>query len=361
MERWKATFKVANLFLKQPVKLLSHIRNVRYELIPNEDGIIIDIEFDSETAKPPFLQKAMSSTFITRITDIIACVIGDKVETQLLDLKPGDERTQKIFNNMKEPEPLQAKPEPTKISQTELTKIQNMWNKLYTGSILGSIEQVVEHNILSTMSRWYAKAKESVFQTDKYISLWIVFNMIYNYTWKYAYDKPARYEPKKIRHFVEKSGFLSRDECKEIITGDPNLCHKVMPEYEFLGSREEWESAVKNKDVKALEKGHEKYIDRQRKDLGIDACKILRNKYGLEFGKFYLMEDWLHVMSEVLLYIYELRNMVFHEGITPPEYANGILLSDVDQAAFWFSIIRVLDMIDRMAINKIFEYVKPIS
>jgi hypothetical protein len=359
MERWQARFKISNVFLEQPIKLASSIPKAQYRLGRSEDGMIIDVEFDSETSKPPVLQRAMSSVLTKRIIDIITCVVGAKVEAELLYLRPGDKRTQEIFNSMPEPTPLHIKPEPVMISQNELTRIEDIWSKLYTGSILAPINQIIEHHALFTMLTWYAKAKESSFQADKFISLWITFNMIYNYTWTLTSKKPAKHEADKIRNFVAKSNFLSVDQCKKIITGDPYLCYKVMPEYEFLGSKEAWDRAVETKDIKALEKGHEKYINLQRRELGIDPNKLLRNKYGLEFGKFYLMENWLHAMTQVLLFIYGVRNIVFHEGFTPSEHVEGILFSDVEESAFWSSIISVLDAVDRIAICKFFERVKP--
>ena len=355
MERWKARFKVANFLVEKPWKFSYDIRKVLYELAPNGDDTIIDIQFDSETSKPPLLQKAMSSILVSRIMDILTCVTGVEVEAQLLCLEPADKHAQEVFDGMKEPQILDIKPKLTKISLPELKKIERMWNKLYAGNVVGPMKQVIDNNLLFTMLRWYGKAKESVFQTDKFISLWVIFNMLYNYTWNRDNKQPEHREPNKIKHFVEKSDLLSPEECKEIITSDPNLLYKVLPEYEFLGSKEAWEEAVRTKDIKALEEGHKKYIDFQRKELGLDPTKFLRNKYGLEFGKFYLMEDWLHAMNEVLLFVYGIRNIVFHEGVTPREHVDGILFSDAEESAFWYSIIKILDVVDRIAICKIFE------
>jgi len=353
MDRWKAEYLISNIIIEEKFKMDSKVGNIAFELEPGKENTIIRVFFDSETSKPPIIQKGKSKMLLLTITNILTFIVGNKLDIELSYIEPVGKETQKRYEEMEDPTQFEFKIPPNNLGENDINLLKKTWNRFYSGYIDSKSNDMIEYHILNNVFSWYKNSKESQIIIDKFISLWIVFNMLYNYIWNKNMKDRAKSESEKISYLILASSFFTNSECKKFLFDNPYLCYRVMPEYEFMGTREEFERIKIEKDINALEKGHEKYIEYQRKELGFDPNKVLRNKYGLAFGKHYVMEEWICALNEAVLLAYGLRNIIFHEGERAPEYFNGVLFFGIEEMNFWDSMIKLLDFVNQVTIKKI--------
>jgi hypothetical protein len=148
----------------------------------------------------------------------------------------------------------------------------------------------------------------------------------------------------------------NEDECKQIFEPYTFVLPEKMPPYELIGTtHEELNELLKSKDIKKIEANHKKFLDKEKRDLGFNTRDYLVNKYGLDFGKYWYIEDWVNSLAQVMLNIYGVRNLVFHSGEIPIEAVEGII-DDTDSFQYWSMLNDILSKVDARLITKILSH-----
>jgi len=188
--------------------------------------------------------------------------------------------------------------EQVKFSKDNMEKIKKIYEWLFPdkfGTVTAN-EYDLHYSILTAL-HWYGKAMEESTRSDQLIALWISFNAIYSFIWRrYHKDiiiKKRIKERTKVRNVIVQSNLLKAEDCKEIIDRHQYMVHEAMPE---LGEKE--------------------YLVNE---FGKDWRRYCNNPYGFDFWKHQKAERWAEALSEMISFIYGVRNGLFHGRWLPED------------------------------------------
>jgi len=330
---------------------------IEYEVLPNDKGTKVSIIFDTDqVSKPPVLQRRQALMLLSILKEISAPFIMENFDIELLELTPVREEDRKEYDDIKDPDSWSFSTKPKIISSDTVEKIGRTFFKVHSGKFICSGKDALEYEnliILRTILKWYCRSLEYRGLLDKFISLWVNFNMIYDYLWKRNHpNEKLPSHSKRISDCIYRT--LNNDECKEVFEPYKFILPEQMPPYELIETKDEIEMLLKSKDIKKIEANHKKFLDKEKQDLGFNTRDYLGNKYGLDFGKYWLVEDWVNSLTQVLLHIYGTRNLVFHGGVIPMEEMEGII-DDPDSYLYWSMLNKILIKVNGLIICKILE------
>jgi len=358
---WKAVFIIKNCFFEKSVNIIykpPFSSEIKYECTPNDKKMTVTITFDAvHISKPPVLQKEQAQLLFSMLKEISAPFIVEKFDEELIELVPLNEKDQKDYESIKAPEDWSFSPEPKIIASNTIDKIENSFFKVHSGKLVISGKDASEYEnrmILTTMLKWYNRSLEYKGIIDKFISLWVTFNVIYDYMWKY-YKPNKELPPQSCRILKCIRRSLSKDECKQILKPYEFLIPREMPSYELIGTQEELDKLLKSKNLKKIKENHLKFLEKEKKDLGFNTDDYLVNKRGVDFGKYWYVTDWMNSLAEVMVNIYGLRNIVFHSGQIPIDAIEGIT-GDPDSYRYWNMINDILSKVNALLITKILDH-----
>jgi hypothetical protein len=283
--------------------------------------------------------------------------IMEDFDAELVELTPLDEKDQMEYDKIKTPENWSFSPNPKIIKSDVIDEIEKSFFKVHPNKFLFSGKDVLDyesHIILSTMLKWYNRSLEYKGILDKFISLWVTFNIIYDYLWKcnHPTEKTPRYQSVKISDCICLT--LKEDECKQILEPCKFVLLENMPSYELIvheGEDEKIREIIKSKNIKEIEKYHKEFL-KTEKDWRLNKNDSWLERKGLNFGKYWLIEDWVNSLAQVMLNIYGVRNLVFHCGEVPIEAVEGII-DDSDSFQYWSMLNDILSKVNALLITKI--------
>jgi len=320
---WKASFVIKNYIFESPMTInyKPFTSEIKYEILPNNKGTKVSIVFDTEVSKPPALQRRKALILLSAFKEISAPFIGEAFDTELVELIPASEKDRKEYDKIEVPDDLFFASKPKIVRRDIIEKIQKSFSEVLTSKPVISLEELPKYQslvILRTMLRWYNRGLESKNLLDKFISLWVTFNVIYDSLWRRDHPKGKRpTHSDRILDCICRT--LNEDECKQILEPYEFILPDQMPPYELIGTRQELDELIKSKDIKKIEANHKKFLDKEKQDLGFNKKDLLVYTYGLDFGKYWYTEDWISSLAQVLLHTYGVRNSVFHSGEIPLE------------------------------------------
>jgi hypothetical protein len=364
---WKAVFIIRNYIFEKPMSINykpPFTSEIKYECLPNNKGTTVSITFDVEhVSKPPVLQQRQAIMLLSMLKEISTPFVMEDFDTELIELVPLSEEDKKKYNNIESPPDWSFTPKPKIVRSDIIKKIEESFLKIYSSKFVFSGKDVSEYHsliILRTMLKWYNRSLEYKGLLDRFISLWVTFNVIYDYLWKY--NHPNKKLPKhSIRISDCICNTLNGDECEQIFEPYKFVLPMKMPPYELIGAtQKELNELLKSKDIKKIEANHRKFLDKEKQDLGFNTKDCLVNRHGLDFGKYWYVEDWVNSLAQVLLNIYGVRNLVFHSGEIPMEAVEGII-DDPDSFQYWNMLNDILSKVDAVLIAKILNHFSTIS
>lgn len=356
---WKASFIVGNYVFENALSInykTPLTSEIKYELIPTDKGTTISIIFDTEVSKPPVLQRRKALMLLSMFKEISAPFVMGDFDTELTELTPVSEKEKEKYNNLESPPRRSFAPKPKVIKSDTAKKIEETFHKVHSSKFMFSGKDISQYQsiiLLRTMLKWYNRSLEYKGLLDKFVSLWVTFNVIYDYLWKHnnPNKKLPRFHPTRISDCIRRT--VNKGECKQILEPYKLFLPNQMPPYELIGTKDgEITELLQSKDIKRIEANHKKFLDKEKQDLGFNTKDYLVNKYGLDFGKYWLVEDWVNSLAQVLLNIYGLRNLVFHSGSIPLERVEGII-DDPEEFQYWSMRNEILSQVDALLISKI--------
>lgn len=353
---WKASFIVRNYVFESPLNINykpPFTSEIKFELTPSDKGTTISITFDTKVSKPPVLQQRKALMLLSMFKEIsVPFVLGD-FDTELIALTPVSEEDKEKFDQLEGPPDWSFVPKPKIVDNGTAKKIEAAFHKVHSGKSMFSGKDIAQYRdsmLLMTMLKWYNRSVEFKGLLDKFISLWVTFNVIYDYFWVNNHSNKSSTHSKRIMDCICRT--LNEDECKQILEPYKFFLPRQMPNYELLATSEEVAELRKSKDIKTLEAKHKEFLDKEKQELGFNTKDCLVNKYGLDFGKYWFVEDWINSLAQVLLNIYGLRCLVFHSGTIPLERIEGII-DDPDEFQYWSMRNDILSQVDALLISKI--------
>lgn len=358
---WKASFVIKNYIFEKSFAINykpSFASETRFEVLPNDKGTTVSILFDTDqVSKPDVLQRRRAKMLFSMFKEISSPFVLENFDAELTELTPLSEKDKRTYNNMKSPDEWQFTPKPKIVKSDVIRKIEKSFYIVHPSKLVFSGKDAPNYRslmILRTMFRWYDRSLEYEGLLDRFVSLWVTFNVIYDYLWRYNHPKKKLpYHPIRILNCI--CSTFRDDECKQILEPQKFFLPQQMPPYELIGTREELDELLKSKDTKKIEANHKKFLAKEKKDLGHNTRDYLINKYGLDFGKYWLVEDWVNSLAQVLLNIYGLRNLVFHSGAIPMERAEGII-DDPEEFQYWNIRNDIVSKVDALFIDKIINH-----
>jgi len=359
---WNVLFFIRNYVFEK--SMIIHHKppfgsEITYKVLPNDKGTTVSIIFDTdEISKPDFLQRRLAKTLFSMFKEISAPFIRENFDAEVIESYPVSEKDKRKYNDMEGPDDSFFMPEPKIVKSAVIQKIEETFFKVHTGKFMFSVKDLSNYQgriILGTILRWYNRSLEHKGLLDKFVSLWVTFNVIYEYLWN-----PARAEkhPKahhKIAYCIRHK--LNEDEPKRILEPHKFILPRQMPDYELIGHKGEEEKIdemLKSKDMKKIEACHKEFLKKE-KDWRLNKKDSWLEKKGFNFGKYWYAEDWVNSLVQVLLNIYQLRNSVFHSGVIPKERIEGII-DDPDEFHDWIMRIDILSKVDALLITKILNH-----
>lgn len=357
---WKASFIIKNYIFEKPFTISykpAFTSEIRYEVLPKNKETMVSIIFDTDQiSKPDILQRRKAKMLFSMFKEVSSPFVVESFDTELTELTPVSEKDKREYNNMKSPDEWQFTPKPKIVESDIIQKIKETFfivhpsKLMFTGKDASNYRSLM---VLRTMLKWYDRSLEYKGLLDKFVSLWVTFNVIYDYLW--GYNHPSKKLPRHRVRISDCISTLKEDECKQILEPHKFFLPQQMPPYELSGTKEELDELLKSKDIKKIEANHKKYLAKEKKDLGYNARDYLTNKYGLDFGKYWLVEDWVNSLAQVLLNIYGLRNLVFHSGAIPMERVEGII-DNSEEFQCWNMRNEIVSKVDALLIAKILNH-----
>ncbi len=369
---WKALFLVRKYIVDEPLSITYNVfgKEIHYDINSDKEGTKIGITFDSEVSKPPFLQQERAEEMLTMLKEVSAPYIMDAFDTELIEIVPADDESRRQYDSLEWPRHGSLKPKPRTINGPTLGKIKNTFTKIHPGGPIrtqSSIEEVKRSNDLlrfDMVLRWYNRSMELKETLDKFISLWVTFNMLYDYIWNKRPLECGHKKHKKMHDgtrekikFCVKNSFNDANECKEILEPHRYALTEYMPPYELrasAGFSGELEAVEKSKNIEIIKEFHERTLDLIKKERKIEKKNTMNYDYfyyhGLDFHLYWRVENWIESLVQVLLNIYNLRISVFHTGVMPSE--NG----DPNIYSYWMMVNDVLSKTDALLIQKLLKF-----
>ena len=347
---WKASFIIRNYIFEKPMSInyKPFTSEITYEALPNKKGTTISIIFDTEVSKPPVLQRRKALMLLSMFKEISAPFIMGDFDTELVELVPVSEKDKKEYNNIKSPDDYSFTSEPKIIKGDTIKEIEKTFFKVHPSKFIFSGKDASKCQnlvILRTLLKWYNRSLEYKGLLDKFISLWVTFNVIYDHLWKY--HNPTKKPPSQSNRILDCiCRTLNEDECKRIFEPYKFVLPQKMPPYELIGTKEEIDELLKSKDIKKIEANHKKFLEKEKQDLGFNTKDYLVNDKGLDFGKYWYVEDWVNSLAQVLIHIYGIRCSVFHSGEIPKE-------DDASSFQYWSMLNDILSKVNAILIVKI--------
>lgn len=356
---WKASFIVGNYVFENPLSINykpPFTSEIKYELIPTDKGTTISIIFDTEVSKPPVLQRRKALMLLSMFKEISAPFVMGDFDTELTELTPVSEKEREKYNNLESPPDWSFAPKPKVIKNDTAKKIEETFLKVHSSKFMFSGKDISQYQniiLLRTMLKWYNRSLEYKGLLDKFVSLWVTFNVIYDYLWKHNHpNKKFPYHSTRISDCICRT--VNNDECKQIFEPYKFFLPSQMPPYELIGTKDEEIDELKSKDVKMIEANHKKFL-KTVKDWRLNKKDSWLEFRGFNFGKYWYVEDWVNSLVQVLLNIYQLRNSVFHSGAIPNERVEGII-DDTDEFQYWSMLNEILSQVDALLISKILNH-----
>lgn len=361
---WKAVFVIKNHVFEKPMSILyksPFSSEIKYECALNDKMMTVTITFDAvHVSKPPVLQKEQAQLLFSMLKEISAPFIADNFDAELTELMPPNEKDQKEYDSIKAPENFSFSQAPKTIVSDTIDKIESVFFKVHSSKLVISGVAASEYEnrmILTTMLKWYNKSLEYKGIIDKFISLSITFNVIYEYMWRYYKgDKEPSRDSEKILKCIRRT--LSKKECVDILKPYEFILPETMPPYELIVTQEELDAMLKHKDLEKIKESHQKFLEKEKKDLGFNNVDCLVNKRGLNFGKYWYVKDWIQSLAQVMVNIYGLRNIVFHSGQIPIDAIEG-MTGDPDSYRYWSMVNDILAKVNALLITKILSHFSP--
>jgi hypothetical protein len=373
---WKAIFLTRKYTAEESISISYDVfgKKIQYYISSDGEGSKIEITFDTEVSKPPLLQQERAEGLLALLKEVTAPYIMDALDAELIKIYPADDESRKQYDNIEKPSQGFAVPNRKLIDITTLEKIKNVFTTFHHGGPILNMslnEEAKRHNDLLRFEMilgYYNRSMDLKETLNKFISLWVTFNMLYDFFWvqkhpecdylwtliKYGPEKKPKSLPKQEERitFCFEESFKEASECKEILEPHRYALTKCMWQYELGANKDkisDLEVAIKSKNIIKIEEYHERSLEIERKENGFIQREYANNKKGLDFGKYWLMEDWVKSLEQVLLHIYGLRNNVFHSGEIPSE--NG----DPSIHFYWIMVNDVLTKTNALLIQKWIE------
>lgn len=361
---WKASFIIRNYIFEKPFTISykpPFTSEIRYEILPKNKGTMVSIIFDTDQiSKPDFLQKRRAKMLFSMFKEVSSPFVVESFDAELAELTPVSEKDKREYNDMKSPDEWRFTPKPKIVKSDVTQKIEKTFfivhpsKLMFTGKDASNYRSLM---VLRTMLKGYDRSLEYKGLLDKFVSLWVTFNVIYDCLWKYNHPKTKlpRYHPTRISDCILCT--LNQDECKQILQPYKFVLASQMPPYELIvprGEEEKIDEIVKSKDIKEIEVYHKNFLEKE-KDWRLNKKDSWLEDRGFNFGKYWFVEDWVNSLAQVLLNIYGLRNTVFHSGEIPMEAVEGIV-DNPDDFQYWSMRNDILAKVDALLITKILNH-----
>ena len=292
--KWVASYETADLVNSEQRTIEVHGFGAPLGLImikPTRDNvtsICVDFEIDTRLiSKPPILQTAYAESLLDSFLALLGFLTKHRIEIRITSIHPKDEVAETHFEKMEEPPKLTYLLYPqAKLTSVEFEKLDTQFKKIYSLRI-GNAEDHKKwkvYRIMQNFLHWFGQSQNEAQIADRLISLWIAFNVLYNYVWVTSPNgkNPKEKDWKKIEYLAF-SKLLKPEECTEII-----------------------------------EDG---------------SCLVLMNERG-KAKKFWDLKSkklYEEALNEVLQEIRELRNSIFHGSWIPEKSYEGISFTDANQ------------------------------
>lgn len=287
--KWKAVFLIKNVLFQ------SEITFGMITVRPKDDkGTCVLLEFTTDTPNIR-VAKARAMMLLEGLKNIFTLYIGKLLLIELTDLKmlnPEDIKGKKSVKVLTGESYFREKLlELVKFSGEDANKLKRIYEELFPCKLrFVSGDEYYAHYSLLTALHWYTKSMKEKRRSDQLVSLWISFNAVYSFVWRRSHRERGK-EVDMIRYAIIQSNLLKPDESKGIIDRHPYMMYKAVPEA--------WEKSY------AI------------KQFGKDWRKYYNNPYGFDFWKYYSAKHWLKALAEIVLFIYGVRNGIFHGGWLP--------------------------------------------
>lgn len=255
----------------------------------NVTSICVDFEIDTNLiSKPPILQTAYAESLLGNFFSLLGFLTKHRIGIRMTDIHPKDKAAKTYFEKMKEPQKLDYPLyPPAKLTSVESEKIHTQFKKIY-GLKIGTAEDHKKwklYYIMQNFLHWYGKSQNESQIADRIMSLWIAFNILYNYVWVTSPNgrNPKDKDWKKIKYLTSSSELLKSEEYRDII-----------------------------------EDG---------------SCPVLMNasKRAKKFWVYKSKKQYEEALNEVLQEIRDLRNSIFHGSWIPEKSYEGVSFTDTNQ------------------------------
>jgi len=356
---WKASFVIRNLVFESPLNIDQRVGSleVKYQVTTDDKGSTITVIFDTDVGKPPFLQQTRAEALLEAFKEISTAFVGQAMETELRNLEPVNEEDKQEYDSMMAPPASLLAPGARRVEPGTIRAIRETFVNLYSGKPVLSAKDIPRYEKIESVRMilsWYNRSLGMKGDLDRFISLWVTFNMIYDFSWRQHHAGQQLPPPvKRISDCIHEG--LDQDASNAILHRHGLALADAMPNYLLIASKADEEAlkeVLASKDVTRIEAWHQKSLDEERKELGYNTQDFLADKRGLDFGKYWRAEDWVKALSEVLIHIYWLRNMIFHEGLGPSPRVDDYAVSS-EAAQYWELMIEVLSEVNGLLIRKI--------
>lgn len=286
--KWKATYVAKNVLIKTEMTL------GLFSIEQRDNHNVFTLEFETDTPDKRIAEQK-ANLLLEGLRNLLTLYMKKPCIIELDNLKLLN------FDNIKGKEPIkvltgesffrQKLLDPVEFSEEETKKLKQIHELLYPSTLkfVKAVDYQL-HYCLLTALHWYSKAMYESVLSDQLIALWISFNAMYSFVWRQSHGSLNK-EMTMAKHLVIKSGLLSSDSCKDILESHPYMVHKIMPEH-----------------------GAKEYAIKQ---FGKDWRKYFNNPYGFDFWNYYANNQWPEALTEVVSFIYGVRNGIFHGGWLP--------------------------------------------
>ena len=289
--KWKAVFSTKNVSLESK----TNFGAIAAE--PKEGGTDFLVEFSTETPDQR-VAKGTAFRLFDGLKTILELMIGKPCLVELSALEMVNAKdiaghsSYKLITGEDYYKEMLSKS--VKLSRDSTEKMRKAYEYLYPQALgfvsVGNYD--LQYSLL-TMLHWYRKAIEETSRYAQLIALWISFNAAYSFVWRRDHKEPRRAgEMTMMKHLIVASNLLMSKESGEIIERHRYLW-KVLPD-----------------------PGEEEDLIRQ---FGKDWREYCNNPYGFDFWEHQKAKRWAEALSEIVAFIYGVRNGLFHGRWLPED------------------------------------------
>ena len=287
--KWTATFFAKNLLVESKVVLGSVV------VEGTSGNTVLSMDFETDTTDKSIAEQK-ANLLLTGLKSMLCLFMNKPLVLELSDLKllNSDDVKNKPALKLISLEPFIKEKllAPVEFKKENIESIKRIYDLMYPDKLqFLNVTDYQLHYCLLTALHWYSKAMYENVLSDQLVDLWISFNAMYSFIWKKKYGSLS-YEMSMANYFIVKSDILSSVECKKILDDHPHVVHEVIPE-----------RGQKEYSIKTFGKKEWK--------------KYYNNSYGFDFWEHYDKEQWNEALTEVICYIYGVRNSIFHGNWLP--------------------------------------------